>query len=610
MHVRRLTIERFRGIELLELHPTTRTVLVGPNNAGKSTILEALDMLLHSGLGRPRGAPTEIDYFDRDPSTGFRIEAVLGDLTTAFLADVHEALEGWSTDGRFVVPQPDGEGIETVVRVQVRGTPEFELLHELAKPELNGARFSPRLRTQVGWVFDGRAREPARQLAFYQGGLLEQLFHDVQLGSAVDQLRTALAVGAEAVNADELVADVLTGLETDLRALGLLETGRPGFEIGAVSPRELLQTLRLALPGTGTQPIPLVRQGRGAQRLVVLAVLLRLAQSRRGPVVIGGFEEPEEALEPLRQSQAARMLAALAEAGGQIFLATHSPEIVRAFELDDVVLLDAGPRPVVRPLATTLTSPARHGYERRRDGPVVRALFLRIPVLVEGPSDRAVFEVFWRALAEANRVPNADQVGLEPVNCEGNPHLPMMTRLLTEAGKRVAVWVERDDARAAGAVIDQDLAACLLLYEDHEERNNLERALGTGVSFEGLAAAMSAVAEDRGDGWELQVADLQTRSGVVSDPTLRGQIGAAASLSDVLAMLPPAEARALVVECLRAKSAPAPFEIKGSRAARIFAESVVRTEGVPSNFADAFVTLGEWASRDTGDRATIEMRTT
>jgi predicted ATP-binding protein involved in virulence len=77
MQVRRLQVERYRGIEFLELHPSPRTVLVGPNNAGKSTVLDALDLLLHTGAGRPRPAPSEIDYFDRDPSAGFRIEALV-----------------------------------------------------------------------------------------------------------------------------------------------------------------------------------------------------------------------------------------------------------------------------------------------------------------------------------------------------------------------------------------------------------------------------------------------------------------------------------------------------------------------------------------------------
>jgi len=265
MQLRQVTIERFRAIEALTLTPGPRNVLLGPQNAGKSTVLEALDLLLHHGIGRPRPAPTEIDYFGRDPAEGFAIEAVVGALDEPMLAETNRFLEGWHVESRELVGEPEGEGIEPVFRVRVRGTPDFELLHEFAKPEAEGARFGRPLRSILGWVFDGRQRDPARQLAFYQGGMLDRLFAPDALDPAVDELRTALEAGATAVNDDEAVADVLGGLADDLRRLGLVGDGeRPEFELGAVSQRELLQSLRLALPAQGVQ-IPLFRQGRGAQ---------------------------------------------------------------------------------------------------------------------------------------------------------------------------------------------------------------------------------------------------------------------------------------------------------------------------------------------------------
>jgi hypothetical protein len=52
-------------------------------------VLEALDLLLHHGIGRPGPAPTEIDYFGRDPSSVFAIEAVVGALEEPMLADAN-----------------------------------------------------------------------------------------------------------------------------------------------------------------------------------------------------------------------------------------------------------------------------------------------------------------------------------------------------------------------------------------------------------------------------------------------------------------------------------------------------------------------------------------
>ena len=122
------------------------------------------------------------------------------------------------------------------------------------------------------------------------------MFGGVDLDPAVVTLKDALSQGASSVeNADKAVSSVLAELADELRPVGLLQADElPQFEVGAVSARELLQALRLALPGPDVQ-IPVFRQGRGAQRLLLVAILLRLVQASGRPA-IGGFEEPEEAL--------------------------------------------------------------------------------------------------------------------------------------------------------------------------------------------------------------------------------------------------------------------------------------------------------------------------
>ena len=46
MKVVRLKIENFRSIKSAELHFDGHALIVGPNNVGKSTICEALDLVL------------------------------------------------------------------------------------------------------------------------------------------------------------------------------------------------------------------------------------------------------------------------------------------------------------------------------------------------------------------------------------------------------------------------------------------------------------------------------------------------------------------------------------------------------------------------------------
>ena len=608
MRIRHLSIIRFRGIEALSFEPGSRTVILGPQNAGKSTVLEALDLLLHHGFGRPRRPPTEIDYFRRSPADGFEINAVLGDLSDDFCAEVREHLEGWRAESSEIVAEPDGVGIEPIVHVRVRGTSDLTYVHEFAKPESEGAPFNPARRLRVGWVFDGSARDPQRQLSFYQGGLLEKLFSEVDLDSATDALREALRQGAQRVNDETAIAPVLADLAENLRELGLLdEAEQPVFEAGAVSQRQLLQSLQLAFP-EGEETIPLFRQGRGAQRLVLVSVLLRLAQAvTGGPAIIAGFEEPEEALEPLRQAQLAGMLLRIADQGGQVFVVTHSPEIARRFEIDDFLLLaERRAGHDAQPLRTVLTPPVRQTYERRLDGAVVRGLFAKVPILVEGPSDRAVFDVFWRALAETGRVRPAEELGLDIVNCEGVDGLPMLAAVLDLANKSVIAWTERDNDHVL-KTLDRLRASghcsALLLYGQDNGTQNLEQSLASACTLEALAAAMDEIASDRGYNWEKQKCDLLSRCELNED---REQITAAATLLELLTTLDEVTARALVASALASKK-PTPFELKGGRQARILATAVVKNTGVPDVFAAAFERLYAWIRDGCDPHTDIEM---
>jgi hypothetical protein len=76
------------------------------------------------------------------------------------------------------------------------------------------------------------------------------------------------------------------------------------------------------------------------------------------------FEEPEEALEPVRQAQMAALVRQVADTGGQVFVVTHSTEIARSFAVDDLHLVATRPRGASRSLRDVLSKRAKQGYEQ------------------------------------------------------------------------------------------------------------------------------------------------------------------------------------------------------------------------------------------------------
>ena len=62
-----VTIENFRGIHSLHLLFDDLTVLIGENNTGKSTVLEAIRLVLTRGFGVRRGGQfNEYDFHLKD----------------------------------------------------------------------------------------------------------------------------------------------------------------------------------------------------------------------------------------------------------------------------------------------------------------------------------------------------------------------------------------------------------------------------------------------------------------------------------------------------------------------------------------------------------------
>jgi energy-coupling factor transporter ATP-binding protein EcfA2 len=74
MQIAELRIENFRGVQSGHVRFDQHSVLVGPNNCGKTTIIEALALLF--GRDRMVRTLTEHDFFGGDPQPTDRIRLV------------------------------------------------------------------------------------------------------------------------------------------------------------------------------------------------------------------------------------------------------------------------------------------------------------------------------------------------------------------------------------------------------------------------------------------------------------------------------------------------------------------------------------------------------
>ena len=133
MKVTRLSITNFRGVATATLDFAGHTLLVGPNNVGKSTVCEALDLVL--GPDRLSKFPPveEFDFYnssylesDKKTPRPLRIEVILTGLSAELRNSCPTHVEFWHNQQQRLLSAgelqlTDGASVEPCLRLETRG---------------------------------------------------------------------------------------------------------------------------------------------------------------------------------------------------------------------------------------------------------------------------------------------------------------------------------------------------------------------------------------------------------------------------------------------------------------------------------------------------------
>lgn len=331
--IRKLTVERFRGIEKLEWRPASgMNIILGGGDVGKTTVLEAI-ALLYS----PTNATTvsESDYWQRDSSQEFLIEAVVALSESSGISTQRNFSWPWAWDGKNAVlppvqedgsddmPDPD----DPVYRVRVRGTTELELAWEVVQPNGEADHFSVSVRRTIGVVRLSADERNDRDLRLVYGSGLDRLLADGALRARIGKRISGLNLeeslneaGKKAIGELD-VRLVGSALPHDLK-LGL--TTSQGLSIGAL--------IGLLAKKQGVS-LPLANWGTGTRRMVALEIAS--AAEKEASVTI--VDEIERGLEPYRLR---KLIGVISAGDGQTFITTHSPVAITCSEQAQLWYLD------------------------------------------------------------------------------------------------------------------------------------------------------------------------------------------------------------------------------------------------------------------------------
>lgn len=440
------SLRRFRAFEAEAVIPLAPlTVLIGPNNQGKSTILTALNLFVTS-LATDALPPPDLEY---DDSTDYP------------KSRAGRPGRKWPTKLMAKLALDDGDMRsfdEFYGGVMPRPPSEFKLAVELKSDEYGSAEavwFSKELSDHPS------AEDVTRWLGEYlsfvyvpatrgdtgmRSGSVRQL-----LSGAIESLSRRRRDSSVKRFYDDLVAQ-LRGIEGALadRVRHYLPSVRGvRFDIPHLDLRRLVD-LRDILVDDGTET-SLMYKGDGFKSLFALSLLQFIAEQRKGAALIFGIEEPESHLHPAAVYDVRTELRNLSRSS-QVILSTHSPIMVQRDKMRSNVLVcnttEAGVVCTAKP-AQSLKQIRESLGVRRQDSMYTSPVMF---VVEGGTEERCLLPLIVRAMPEIADAVNNGQVGI--LNAHGASKLAAIARMSA-----------------------RDVQALLILHDDDEPGRDARKTL-------------------------------------------------------------------------------------------------------------------------------------
>lgn len=408
MKLKDITIENFRGLRSLSLPLDGLTVLIGENNIGKSTVLEAIRLVLTRGFGVRRGQFTEYDFNLKDatatPQMAYPISIILHfaeeqesewpdnvvqRLNEVIQLDMENGLNHIWLQAKGWYQEESGSFESRAVFLDAGGE-ELMLKNNTNAPLNLLFRFVP-------LFFLSALRDASQEFGqrgqFWSGFLKAIQLPDDQRIEIEEMLRQ---VNTSVISANAGLTEV-TNKIADAGRLVPLDSAEP-VVLEAIPTRvfDMVGKIQVHLKSSYGAKLPLQRHGEGTQSLAVLMLFQAFAAANLADsyapesTPLLALEEPEAHLHP----SAIRSLGSFLESmTGQILVTSHSGDLVSRVPVMALRRLykKNGESRVGRIEQTTLTPDEKRHFDYHVRVTKGAHLFARCWLLVEGQSEFWLF---------------------------------------------------------------------------------------------------------------------------------------------------------------------------------------------------------------------------
>lgn len=469
MKVAKLDIKNFRGIHSANLFFPDHVVLLGDNNIGKSTIFEALDLVLGPDRLNRRPIIDEHDFYNRKYRSDSEVVEIYIEATAVNLNEEQQrhfsdVIEWWCQDKQKLISEingVDGDSILAALRVCFKG------YYDPEEDDFTGATYFARSlvdndtpqpfkkkdKQKCGFLYLRSIRTGSRALSLEHGSLLDIILRIKEVRPQMWEKTIEELSKRDVASESELgIVGILENIENSIKKFVPKEWGAsPHLKISNLT-REHLRKIITAFVTTGNSDhsLPFYRQGTGTINMLVLAMLSMIAEAKQN--VIFAMEEPETAIPPYTQK---RIVHEIRQLSAQTFFTSHSPYVIEEFNLDETVILSRNSEGVLNQAKVELPDsikPKRYRLEFRTR--FCEGLLSRKVLIVEGATEAAAMPVVARRLAElnSNNCANFEMLGLCVIDAGTDSQLVALANVYKNLGKQVFALCDKQTDENKGNI--------------------------------------------------------------------------------------------------------------------------------------------------------------
>lgn len=516
MKIVQVKVANFRGIAQGTVHLDGHSVLVGDNNAGKSTLLEAIDLVLGPERLSRRPVVDEHDFYAGQYLSAegrpilLGVEVIIADLNEEQLRHFRDHLEWWDTNAKTLLAGPpvegtDAAGVGPALRVFFRGAYDAEEDDFLgntffALPAPIGAgecqTFRASDKRKCGFLYLRTVRTGSRALSLERGSLLDVILRlqDSRL-KMWEELLASLRVLPVADKPELGVTTLLASVQASIKKFVPSDWAEdPHMRVSDLTREALRRTLTVFM-GTGARrpdgssyAAPYQHQGTGTINTLVLALLSIIAELKQN--VIFAMEEPETALPPHTQK---RIVNSVREKSAQALFTSHSTYVLEEFEPAQIKVLKRSNGSLTAVPASLPPTIKPKTYKAEFRARFCEALLAKYVLIVEGRTEFDALPAAARTLSKIapQFFKSLEALGIAVIDAKSDSQVAPLGNFFRGLGKTVfAVFDKQDETQLAliRAAVDYSFEShmkgfeSLVLQGTHE---NAIRRYALGVVTDG-----------------------------------------------------------------------------------------------------------------------------